>query len=97
MNPSITACRHRFEKPRFACLVAEHAPDLGDDTSEGVVSDGGTWPDEVEDLLLREEVTRPLDHHGEQVERFRLERDWSAFTFESVRVEVENVAVPAVS
>jgi hypothetical protein len=97
MNPSIAACRHRFEVPRFARLVAEDASDLGDDASEGVVGDGSAWPDEVEDHLLCEEMARPLDHHGEQVERFRLERDWSAFTFESVRVEVENVAVPAVS
>jgi hypothetical protein len=70
---------------------------LGNDASEGVIGDSRAWPDEVEDLLLREEVTRPLDHHGEQVERFRLERDRSAPAFEAVGVEVEKVIVPAIS
>ena len=97
MNPSVAACRHCFEKSRFARLVAEDPSDLGDDPSEGVVGNGRAWPDEVEDLLLREEVTRPLDHHGEQVERFRLERDRHTLAYEAIGVEVENVVVPAVS
>jgi len=42
-------------------------------------------------------VTRPLNHHSEQVERLGLERDRHLVTFEAVGVEIENVAVPAVS
>ena len=97
MNPPIAARRHRLEEPGLARLVTQCASNLRDDTREGVVGDGGPGPDEVEDFLFGKEVTRPLNHHSEQVERLGLERDRHLVTFEAVGVEIENVAVPAVS
>ena len=97
MNPPIATRRHRLEKPGLARLVTQCAPNLRDDACEGVVGDGSPGPDEVEDFLFGEEVTRPLNHHGEKVERLGLERDRNAIAFEAVSVEIENVVVPAVS
>ena len=97
MDPSIAARRHRFEKPRLAHLITQCPANLRDDAGEGVVGDGGTRPDEVEDFLFGEEVTRPLHHHSEKVECLRFKRDRNAAAVEAVGVEVENVVVPAVS
>jgi hypothetical protein len=97
MDPSITARRHRFEKPRLARLITQYPANLRDDAGEGVVGDGGTRPDELEDFLFGEEVPRPLHHHGEKVERLWFERDRNTAAFQAVGVEVENVVVPAVS
>ena len=97
MDPSIPSRRNRFEKPRFAHLVAQCPANLRDDAGQGVVGDGGARPDEIEDFLFGEEVTWPLDHHGEKVERLGFKRDRNAGAFQAVGVEVENVVVPAVS
>jgi len=84
MDPSIAARRHRFEKPRLARLITQCPANLRDDAGEGVVGDGGTRPDEVEDFLFGEEVTRPLHHHSEKVECLGFKRDRNTAAFDDV-------------
>ena len=97
VDPSIAPRWHRLEIPALPRLVPQPTADLGDDARQGVVGDGGPGPDGVEDLLLGEEMARPLHHQGEQVEGLWFERDGDAGSLEAVGVQVEHEVIPAES
>ena len=62
-----------------------------------MVSDGGIWPDGLEDLLLGKEMAWALHHQGEEVRGLRFQRDGDAGPFEAVGVQVEHEVIPTES
>src|SRR5687767_5820272 len=97
MYPTIPARRHRLEIARLPRFVSQCAADLRDDAGQGVIGDGGSRPDAIEDLLFGEEMAGTLNHEGEQVECLRFERDWGPGPFKAPGVQVEHEVVPAES
>ena len=96
-DPPISPGRHGLEIACFAGFVAKHPTQLRDHARQGVIGDGGVGPQRLEDLLLAEQVSGPLDHQDQQVEGLGLKGQRDAGALEAIAVEIEDEVFPAVT
>jgi len=78
-------------------VIPQHPAQLGHNPRQRVVGDGSVGPQGVKNFLLREYMTRPLNHQREQVERFWFEHQGRPRPFEPIAIQVQDEVTPSIS
>src|SRR6516162_7314656 len=74
-NEAVTAPGDRLDAAPIQSPLIEHPTKRRDLHSQVTVVDHGFGPDGGEEVVFRDDLTRPLDQHAENVERTRADRD----------------------
>ncbi len=87
---TVPGARHRLDVAPHRARIGERFPEGRDVHREDAFLDVGPGPDELQEFILGDEVSRPADQRDQHIVRLRLERDVHTVRDETALRDVEH-------